>query len=879
MFYDFISFYLFPETMAQQVIPVPNPKFQVSGLQTTASSIVSHRNVKIPATFATTYTGQKNGAVGVNATSTTMKFNIADNENFVDLSKFMVCFDVTWIGPKPRARGGVGLEWGKQMNLVYDQSTQAFVAQLTFGSPQGMKFEEIDHYNLFANLISQHTESSMHKERSLLDFSEFVKENDKSNDLRKLFDGKLTFIESSRIRIGVRTRIFLRFHHSSWLNNQAVLPLFLLRNGIECNITLESPHKMIHFGPLSGSQSDFVLTHHTSRWGPNFFIGTGITSVNTSGVATRKEPVNALVLSPAIFPIIKNLLTCVNENGIPQAAPSMNTLWLPHNIAQNLFNQIDIPRRENSALASEVCVVPISIYELGTLVWSGVILIDPDSHTTHVGGIIRGVANTGTLGRRSTLFPNTLVASSWVSNANLMPKRDYDAKADSLTLSGGAFWVLDLPGVDIDEATFTTRAAASRELIPQIDQQEYEGRWHRSVYPGFQLDVTEKKVEDGLRDYVLGFPMYSLNDQQPIPYINLGDAPTAAELGDATVNLSYRNTKIVFHVKDTVTLAHTEARAGGGATFADNTIDDLSVRWEPVDAGQNGVASALALWNMKPSERLITYKIEKAEMLMRLLKPTSEEFGRWQAMFQQPSGIPIKMNSVIYRKQSFTFSRGVTQVNLPLSVRSLKQIFFVIQDPVCDTEPANTICALSIPNLSTFQSRRLTRYEVIVGGQQYPVYPLMLKDTNYTDSIYGEDHIPELESAFGAASNSSFNPSFSKAGYKQVRNLLAGGYLDQAETSVLTTAKAMGINNRCCYVDTASKVFGMSICKDEVNTFATGIDSSQSGAISMNLYFADDNGDVVPSSFQTTPRNYDIHIFAVCDAVVTMQEAANFKRQ
>lgn len=861
----FNSFRLKFKVMSQVVVPVPNPKFQVGGLQTTAPSIVSHRVVKIPATFASTYTGQRIAPDGLPASSTTMKYNIASNEDFLDLSKFIMCFDVTWIGPEStNSVGDESLIYGMPLNLVYDQSTQAFIAQLTFGSPQGMKFEEIQNYNLFANMISQHTENSIHKERNLLDYSDFFKEQDKPNDLRKCFDGKLTFRETSRIRIGERTRVFLRFHHSSWLNNQTVIPLFLLRNGIEAQILLESPHKMVTFGHLSGSSKDMTIPSQLPIDGiPNWFIGAGVTTVNSSNVATAVAAADCIT---AGAPLIKNLLGRKGNDGTTQLVPSVNTLWLNAGHSQTLLKAISA-RLATRVLAGNVYAVPISIYELGTIVWSGIILVDPNSHGTPDGiaHLTYAVGNSSApvLGDYSTVLANFQDAT-WTAAAAVpvIPGAAY-GNAPALVLGGVSVVTATIAAQTV--SAFQAFRDQEATYIPQIDEQDRLVYYQPNMTALTNLVTTGTSVAQSRLAY--GFPMYSLNDLEGIPYVP--NITAKADMLNAALTINRREGMLVIHAADIVKMQLLGARTA-------NVQQQL---WFPVNPAQNGVASALALWSVKPSLRKISYKIEKAEMLMRLLKPTSEEFAKWQSMFQQPSGIPIKMNSILYRKQTMTWSSGVTQVNLPVSVRSMKQIFFVIQDAACDLEPQNCINALALPNLSTYQSRRLTRYEVIVGGQQYPIYPLELRDTNNTYTKYGEDHIPELESAFGIAGNGSFNPSFSKAGYKQVRNLLAGGLLGQSYSSVYNLFNTANRAQRCCYVDTASKVFAMSICKDEVNSFATGIDSSQSGAVSMNLYFSNPDGDVVSSIFQTGARPYDIHIFVICDAVVTLQEAANLRRQ
>jgi hypothetical protein len=280
------------------------------------------------------------------------------------------------------------------------------------------------------------------------------------------------------------------------------------------------------------------------------------------------------------------------------------------------------------------------------------------------------------------------------------------------------------------------------------------------------------------------------------------------------------------------------------------------------------------------------YEITNPQLLLDLVKPDAQNFLQWQQAFSSPSGIAFKYKKPIYRKLSYAAqSSGLLQIQVPINVRSLTGIIFVIQDPVMDTNPNDLIQCLATANLSTFQNRRLTEQYVQIGGQQYPVYMYqMLPDG--TNRPYWEAHVLEAEKLFAVAGNSSFNCLLSKPMLKKTRNLLAGGWLGASNPIVYNNLQC---TSRITYTDTSSSVYSMNLAKDWVRTFTTGVDSSQAGSIAVNLYFKDPSGvSNISSGFggdsqgtnsgPTGARSFNIHMFALCDTVVTLQESANLVR-
>jgi hypothetical protein len=114
----------------------------------------------------------------------------------------------------------------------------------------------------------------------------------------------------------------------------------------------------------------------------------------------------------------------------------------------------------------------------------------------------------------------------------------------------------------------------------------------------------------------------------------------------------------------------------------------------------------------------------------------------------------------------------------------------------------------------------------------------------------------------------------------KVRNYLAGGYTDLTNANIQSffTVSADG-TTRCKFIDASSFVLGFSVAKSDTMPFTTGIDASQSGSVQLNLYFQGTGADADPANqFSASGRRFDVHIFARCDAVVTLQESANLVR-
>jgi len=857
--------------MAQRVQAVPNPRYSTAPLETTGATIVSTRRVMVPPIIQGSFKGQRDYS-GTNLNYIT--FQIADNECFLDNKCLFFIGDITVNGPNAtdNSSNSNGRPNGRDLDIVFDQRTDAIFTQITIGSPQGLKFDEIMQYNLWSNMITLHTESSMHKERNLLTWSEFDKNTGKNFGLQHFTDKQ--WHNPCRIKIGESTRVAIRLDFSDFMQNIDMFPLFLLRNGLQIIMYLDSAYKVFyspHGAPAAQDfnlKSDILSLPYIIGPGPNYYINN--TPYSRASILTTNST-GANYWAP-------NSYLASNYTSTAAFVPCFNNLWLPVNMARNLFNHV-------SPVTLGMHLVPVSFYELNTIVWSGFIRIDD------LAGQIAGTPINETGANEQIdqwVQANQSASGQFILGTSIVPA-----------------WAGSAMNTDSAMASLESTAQG---YLPQIDVDHWEQ--NNAITPtGFTSTLSTisftRFAAAGAAvtnpfSYV-GFPLFSFHDQQWIPYVNYnGDgnngstAIATADIANAMNTIFLRGGRCVIHNYDAVlvtpgSLTNPYSTYGNALT---NTTAPLaptianclfSVR----DPAQNGAASMLSLWELPSVQRTMRYQIDNAQLLLDLVKPAADDFLRWQQAFSSPSGIAIKFKKPIYRKLSFTSqSSGLLQIQVPINVRSLTGLIFVIQDPVLDTEPNDLLQCLALANLSTFQNRRLTEQYVQVGGQQYPVYMYQIRPDG-TNRPYWEAHILELEKFFAVAGSQSFNCSLTRPMIKKTRNLIAGGYLGQSSGTVQSAN--LSIYQRCTYTDSSGTVYGMNLAKDWVRTFTTGIDSSQAGSIALNLYFKDPTGasnistafgagSSTTNSSGVGNRSFNVHMFALCDAVATLQETANLVR-
>ena len=273
----------------------------------------------------------------------------------------------------------------------------------------------------------------------------------------------------------------------------------------------------------------------------------------------------------------------------------------------------------------------------------------------------------------------------------------------------------------------------------------------------------------------------------------------------------------------------------------------------------------------------ITYNLKNLELLMDLVKPAADDFMKYQQAFQSPSGIPYSYKRSIYISKTVEYSgTGLTQIPLDISVRSLTGLLVTLQDPLSGLPGTDSASAYSFPHISSFLRRGLQRAEVVIGGQIYPIYPLLFRKSGDNDANNWNDaHILEAENMFGVIGNAGFTPSFSKAQYDTTRNYgmcMHLGYSNNDAGLLNLVNGNVNASKIPTWYDSSKFVLAFSLAKDDLQQFATGLDTSQSGQLSMNLYW----NTLDPFSYLAT--RIRLNIFAFCDAVFTLQNDANLVR-
>lgn len=281
-------------------------------------------------------------------------------------------------------------------------------------------------------------------------------------------------------------------------------------------------------------------------------------------------------------------------------------------------------------------------------------------------------------------------------------------------------------------------------------------------------------------------------------------------------------------------------------------------------AGNNVFFPSLFDWN---------YKIENAELMMDFVKPSSEVMVSYINQYNSPGGIPYSYLRTFYHTkmtESGT-SQSPFQMTLPFSVRSLKAVIVAISDPL-SSYTGNDNTYVLFPSLSAFQMRGLREAQLVVGAQQFPSYQLRFDQP--ADSPFVNQHLPELElitSTMFSTGNHSMKPKkllrygedYSDFGFYDATQSKAGS--DAAAVTALIANRGV-VGNSKCYRDTRDFILGFSTQKFD-GDFASGIDTTASGSVTLNLYF-DAHGS----------RARQIHVWGLADAVFTCQKDASLVR-
>jgi hypothetical protein len=252
------------------------------------------------------------------------------------------------------------------------------------------------------------------------------------------------------------------------------------------------------------------------------------------------------------------------------------------------------------------------------------------------------------------------------------------------------------------------------------------------------------------------------------------------------------------------------------------------------------------------------------------VKPSSDVLSTYIQSFESPSGIPYVFTRLLYHSVQITKgATGAQQITLPFSVRSLRGILVVISDPLSVLAGSDKT-VYNFPCKSSFMMRGLIEAQLQIGAQGFPADRMQFYSHN------AENHVAETEKLLNITNNAMITPSFKKVQlFKGSRKYgLAAGYSETTGSPLFYVdgdgfdqTDFSGNETTYMYNDTSRFVLGISTMKMD-GDFASGIDTSQAGSVTLMLNFEDN----------MTHRARQIHIYGLADAVVTFQQAATLVR-
>jgi len=249
------------------------------------------------------------------------------------------------------------------------------------------------------------------------------------------------------------------------------------------------------------------------------------------------------------------------------------------------------------------------------------------------------------------------------------------------------------------------------------------------------------------------------------------------------------------------------------------------------------------------------YEISNLEMLCDFVKPSAMVFQQYVQQFSSESGIAYPFTRVLYHSYlAVGGSANTYNIQIPFQVRSLRGIMIAITDKASVQTTGDATC-YNYPAKSSFMTRGLQYAQLFVGAQTYPA-----RRFDFTQGVYTVAQLNELESMLGVLGNPQYTPQFIPSKLKKTsRDYARYGSWDQTWVS--------GGSNLTGYRDTSKFVLAFNTQKID-GDFASGVDTSQSVSIILNMILGQ----------HALQRDRLIHIFGICDAVVTFQNDATLVR-
>lgn len=275
-----------------------------------------------------------------------------------------------------------------------------------------------------------------------------------------------------------------------------------------------------------------------------------------------------------------------------------------------------------------------------------------------------------------------------------------------------------------------------------------------------------------------------------------------------------------------------------------------------------------------------SYKLQNSELRLDLVKPSSDIFLDYVNKFQMPEGIPYAFTRVLYQSRVLSGTdNSIQQLAIPFSVRSLKALVIVISDPL-SYQVGNDATIYNFPSKSSFMTRGLSGAQLTIGGQLFPGYKM-----NFNSMNTAANQI-ELDCVMGGVEGRRTKvQGHTQRMYRNYQQ--CAGFPFSVDCSTLTPGIASTYLQQCWsnYHDTSNFVLGFTTMKKD-GDFSSGVDTSQSGAITLNLDFTKPlnagSTYVQPgtgySGSSVVARDRVIHIFGFADAVLNLQKDSSTVR-
>ena len=807
----------------QEIQQVPNSKFSISPLTTVSGTIVAKKTVKIPASNQFSYYSGYNSTTKTGV-SPTIKWILADNENVIDLRSLVFVMDLT-------------VTTHRLLQLAWDQDPNAIIARLKIGSPQGTEIESIEPYNLIGNMMDIYSMSAQSKERSMLGYSDHDKTYAKASSLNHILDSSFDLVGHSVVDANHTMRLHLKIRHSSFVENVRILPTFLFRNGFEIELSLENVYKMLC--PQHATAPSLLYTYS--------IVNRDLDVETIDFAAARAVSLNAVEWILAPGPMYYNPATkafasrasihadnnALKSGGvmIPTTYSSLygysNGTLVSHNAQTMIFVSSRIYRviMENVYKTPDPNLhfgIPVTFQSRGKQIW-------------------RGFAS---LPMPKTFYPHNTYAQNTINNTAAD-----DAKTEALHYALPSTW---------GEHTFA-RLSNSAGNVPTLRSLS---KGTATAKDAFETDTV------GMPGFV-GLFLYSYSADEQLPPCVFTDAAyaTGVTLWDNFKLLYHADTSVSFDIQNSFYFNHNGV----------NPINNLT----PVF--KTGICHPeLLLW-LAPNFK-IEYEVTHPELIVEMYKPDANVFMMYQNGFISSSGLPWKYKKAIFNRETLTPQKGTLSMNVKVSARSVSGFAIAFQDPACST-PTNDYTKILLPMLSSFMRKGMTEVKVIIGGQTYPHYKLHLKAKNTHKS--NDAHIVEAERFFNVATANGFNVSSADiSSTRYTRNYASAGNFDEsfdawytaytsAAAKLRTVNNTQDVNNLQAptdpfpplltlpYLDASSYVLFISLCKDDQSTFMAGIDTTQTGTVSIQMTFDD------PGYLEPLKRPIECCVVSYCDALYT----------